>query len=214
MTLAKQKTFVYAVPVDMASLDQEEQLYQEDVKAVKQWWTDSRWRYTKRPFTAEQIVAKRGNLKIQYPSNVQSKKLWNILEGRFKVCARMSTNAVSAVLTSPNRTVMLASPTVAWTPLCLRKWPNTLTQSMSRAGNVRQPLRLRMSHLLIWLTTHMYVRTSPYCIIFAAHAGIRTRSRTKYINCSRPNSSMTGSSGKSASARPKQIVARLRIPIS
>ena len=69
----------------MASLDQEEQLYQEDVKAVKQWWTDSRWRYTKRPFTAEQIVAKRGNLKIQYPSNIQSKKLWNILEGRFKV---------------------------------------------------------------------------------------------------------------------------------
>ena len=78
-------TFVYAVPVDMASLDQEEQIYQDDVKAVKQWWTDSRWRYTKRPFTAEQIVAKRGNLNIQYPSNAQSKKLWNILEGRFKV---------------------------------------------------------------------------------------------------------------------------------
>jgi len=66
-------------------LDREEQLYQDDVKAVKQWWTDSRWRFTKRPFTAEQIVAKRGNLKVQYPSNVQSKKLWKIVEGRFKV---------------------------------------------------------------------------------------------------------------------------------
>ena len=85
MTLADQKSFVYAVPVDMGSLDHEEQLYQDDVKAVKQWWTDSRWRYTKRPFTAEQIVAKRGNLNIQYPSNAMSKKLWNILEGRFKV---------------------------------------------------------------------------------------------------------------------------------
>lgn len=63
----------------------EEQLYLDEVAAVKKWWTDSRWRYTKRPFTAEQIVAKRGNLKIEYPSNVQSKKLWNILEGRFKV---------------------------------------------------------------------------------------------------------------------------------
>jgi isocitrate lyase len=63
----------------------EEQLYLDEVAAVKKWWTDSRWRYTKRPFTAEQIVAKRGNLMIQYPSNVQSKKLWNILEGRFKV---------------------------------------------------------------------------------------------------------------------------------
>jgi len=64
----------------------EEKIFVEEVAAVKQWWNDSRWRYTKRPFTAEQIVAKRGNLKIEYPSNVQSKKLWNILEERFKVC--------------------------------------------------------------------------------------------------------------------------------
>ena len=71
---------------NMASrLDQEDTLYQDDVNAVKQWWTDSRWRYTKRPFTAEDIVAKRGNLKIEYPSNVQAKKLWKILEGRFTV---------------------------------------------------------------------------------------------------------------------------------
>ncbi len=63
----------------------EEKVYLDEVAAVKLWWTDSRWRFTKRPFTAEQIVAKRGNLKIDYPSNVQSKKLWTILEGRFKV---------------------------------------------------------------------------------------------------------------------------------
>ena len=69
----------------MISLDFEEQVFQEEVQQVKQWWTDPRWRYTKRPFKAEQIVAKRGNLKIDYPSNVQSKKLWNILEDRFKV---------------------------------------------------------------------------------------------------------------------------------
>ena len=68
----------------------EEQIYLEEVAAVKKWWSDSRWRYTKRPFTAEQIVAKMGNLKIDYPSNVQSKKLWKILEGRFKVCFALS----------------------------------------------------------------------------------------------------------------------------
>ena len=65
--------------------DKEDADFAAEVEAVKQWWSDSRWRYTKRPFTAEQIVTKRGNLKIQYPSNVQAKKLWNILEGRFKV---------------------------------------------------------------------------------------------------------------------------------
>lgn len=64
--------------------DTEEQNYLAEVAAVKKWWSDSRWRYTKRPFTAEQIVAKRGNLKIEYPSNTQAKKLWGILEGRFK----------------------------------------------------------------------------------------------------------------------------------
>ncbi|KAI9791056.1 MAG: isocitrate lyase 1 [Candelina submexicana] len=67
----------------MTSVDQEDQLYEDDVNAVKQWWTDSRWRYTRRPFTAEQIVAKRGNLKIHYPSNVMSKKLWDIVEAGF-----------------------------------------------------------------------------------------------------------------------------------
>jgi isocitrate lyase len=67
------------------SLDAEEQRYQAEVAEVKKWWSGSRFRYTKRPFTAEQIVAKRGNLKIEYAGNQQSKKLWNILESRFKV---------------------------------------------------------------------------------------------------------------------------------
>ena len=69
----------------MSSLDQEERQYLQDVEAVKKWWTDSRWRYTKRPFTAEQIVQKRGTIKIDYPSNAQAKKLWNLMEERFAV---------------------------------------------------------------------------------------------------------------------------------
>lgn len=69
-------------PVDLKT---EDELFAKEVEEVKRWWSDSRWRNTKRPFTAEQIVSKRGNLKIDYPSNAQSKKLWDILEGRFKV---------------------------------------------------------------------------------------------------------------------------------
>ena len=65
--------------------EREDQLFADEVEQVKEWWSDPRWRYTKRPFTAESIVSKRGNLKIEYPGNVQSKKLWKILEGRFKV---------------------------------------------------------------------------------------------------------------------------------
>ena len=69
----------------------EDELFLKEVEAVKQWWSDSRWRHTKRPFTAEQIVSKRGHLKVEYPSNAQSKKLWNILEGRFKVGSSHAT---------------------------------------------------------------------------------------------------------------------------
>ncbi|CDM36993.1 hypothetical protein DTO013E5_7157 [Penicillium roqueforti] len=68
----------------MGLYEDEDRQFAAEVQAVQNWWKDSRWRYTKRPFTAEQIVAKRGNLKIEYPSNVQAKKLWRIVESNFE----------------------------------------------------------------------------------------------------------------------------------
>jgi isocitrate lyase len=65
--------------------EDEDRKYAEDVQAVKNWWSDSRWRFTKRPFTAEQIVAKRGTLTVDYPSAVQAKKLWSTLENNWQV---------------------------------------------------------------------------------------------------------------------------------
>jgi isocitrate lyase len=65
--------------------DIEDDLFAQEVQQVKDWWSQPRWRQTKRPFTAEQIVSKRGHLKIEYPSNAQAKKLWDILEKRFAV---------------------------------------------------------------------------------------------------------------------------------
>merc|ERR1712137_163631 len=81
--------FIHHLPITqssiiMSNIDAEDAQFQKEVQEVKQWWSDSRWRYTRRPFTAEDIVSKRGNLKITYPSNHQSKKLWEIVEGRFK----------------------------------------------------------------------------------------------------------------------------------
>lgn len=67
----------------MTGLDAEEQHYQDEVKAIQQWWADSRWRQTRRPYTAEQIANKRGNLKIDYPSAVLAKKMWQIVEKNF-----------------------------------------------------------------------------------------------------------------------------------
>jgi isocitrate lyase len=89
----------------------EDQIFAREVDEVKRWWSDSRWRHTKRPFTAEQIVSKRGTLKIEYASNAQSKKLWKILEGRFQVshipvlvCRIASALPVGAPLKTKNLT--------------------------------------------------------------------------------------------------------------
>jgi hypothetical protein len=109
------------LPTSLANMgvtDAEDQYYQEEVKQLKEWWTDSRWRYTKRPFTAEQIASKRGNLPIQYPSNAMAKKLWKNLEQKFAVrneCHRLRIRICTDDLC---RAAMLATHTVVLT----RSW--------------------------------------------------------------------------------------------
>ena len=101
--------------------DEEDALFAKEVEQVKAWWSDPRWRYTKRPFTPEQIVSKRGHLQVDYPSNAQAKKLWGILENRFKVsCALVIRFGVGdrkaqSVLIR-NRPRMPATRTAAWSP--------------------------------------------------------------------------------------------------
>jgi hypothetical protein len=71
--------------VNMGAADAEEQAFQAEVKQLQAWWSEPRWRYTRRAYTAEQIASKRGNLTVQYPSNAMSKKLWKTVEQRFAV---------------------------------------------------------------------------------------------------------------------------------
>jgi isocitrate lyase len=58
----------------------ERQRFDQEVAAVEQWWKQPRFARVKRPYTAAQVVSKRGTLPISYPSNDQGKKLWKILE--------------------------------------------------------------------------------------------------------------------------------------
>ncbi|KAI0338905.1 isocitrate lyase [Trametopsis cervina] len=53
--------------------------FQAEVEQVKRWWQEPRWKKTKRPYTAEQVVSKRGTLPIAYPSGVLGKKLYALL---------------------------------------------------------------------------------------------------------------------------------------
>ncbi|KAI7876957.1 isocitrate lyase [Lichtheimia hyalospora FSU 10163] len=64
----------------MAYQDQEEIEFRQEVERVKQWWASPRFRLVKRPYTAEQIVSKRGTMPTNYRSNEMAKKLWGILQ--------------------------------------------------------------------------------------------------------------------------------------
>ncbi|KAF7725817.1 isocitrate lyase 1 [Apophysomyces ossiformis] len=54
--------------------------FQEEVEKVKQWWASPRFKLVHRPYTAEEIVSKRGTFPTTYRSNEMAKKLWNILQ--------------------------------------------------------------------------------------------------------------------------------------
>lgn len=50
-------------------------------REIEQWWSDPRWKNTKRIYSAQDVAARRGTFPpIQYPSSVQAKKLYKVLQ--------------------------------------------------------------------------------------------------------------------------------------
>lgn len=60
----------------------EDALFEEQVQAVKEWWASPRYKGIKRPYSAEDVVSKRGTLPQSYPSSLMARKLFNLLEER------------------------------------------------------------------------------------------------------------------------------------
>ncbi|KAF1916786.1 isocitrate lyase family-domain-containing protein [Ampelomyces quisqualis] len=58
----------------------EDALFDEQVQAVKHWWASPRYQGIKRPYSAEDVVTKRGALPQSYPSSLMARKLFNLLE--------------------------------------------------------------------------------------------------------------------------------------
>ncbi|KAA1469768.1 ICL-domain-containing protein [Dentipellis sp. KUC8613] len=57
--------------------------FQAEVAQVEQWFKSPRFAKVKRPYTAAQVVAKRGTIPIEYPSNITGKKAFRIFSERF-----------------------------------------------------------------------------------------------------------------------------------
>ncbi|KAI3736277.1 hypothetical protein L6452_15816 [Arctium lappa] len=59
---------------------EEEGRFQAEVAEVQSWWNSERFRHTRRPYTARDVVSLRGNLRQSYGSNELAKKLWRTLK--------------------------------------------------------------------------------------------------------------------------------------
>ena len=57
-------------------------LLKQQVQEVKEWWQSPRYEGIKRPYSAEDVVSKRGTLQQTYPSSLMARKLFNLLKER------------------------------------------------------------------------------------------------------------------------------------
>lgn len=60
----------------------EDALFDAQVQAVRDWWASPRYKGIRRPYSAEDVVSKRGALQQTYPSSLMARKLFNLFEER------------------------------------------------------------------------------------------------------------------------------------
>ena len=60
----------------------EDALYHQQIKDVEAWWASPRYEGIKRPYTAHDVVSKRGSQMVSYPSSVMARKLFNLVKER------------------------------------------------------------------------------------------------------------------------------------
>ncbi|KAE8314236.1 isocitrate lyase [Aspergillus transmontanensis] len=60
----------------------EDALYEQQIKDVEAWWKSPRFEGIKRPYSAADVVSKRGSLQQTYPSSLMARKLFNLLNER------------------------------------------------------------------------------------------------------------------------------------
>jgi isocitrate lyase len=60
----------------------EDALYEQQIKDVEAWWASERYKGIKRPYSAADVVSKRGSQLQSYPSSVMARKLFNLVKER------------------------------------------------------------------------------------------------------------------------------------
>ena len=97
---------------------------------MKDWWASPRYKGIKRPYSAEDVVSKRGALQQSYPSSLMARKLFNLLEERAAKGEPVHTSAFILVcIDSTMADHMFSIP--QWAQLTPFKCPNKLRTKKS-----------------------------------------------------------------------------------
>ena len=73
----------------------EDTLFAQEVEDVKQWWASPRYEGIRRPYSAEDVVSKRGTLQQTYPSSLMARKLYNLLKEKAAIGEPVHTSEKS-----------------------------------------------------------------------------------------------------------------------
>ncbi|KAI1140614.1 isocitrate lyase [Hypoxylon sp. FL0543] len=60
----------------------EDALYAQQIRDVETWWATPRYEGIRRPYTAADVVSKRGSQQQSYPSSLMARKLFNLIKER------------------------------------------------------------------------------------------------------------------------------------
>ena len=77
----------------------EDALFDQEVNGVKEWWATQRYTGIKRPYSAEDIVSKRGTLQQSYPSSLMARKLFTLFQEKAAVGEPVHTSALYPQIT-------------------------------------------------------------------------------------------------------------------
>ena len=101
------------VPTQLKSGPHEDELFDQQVQNVRQWWSSARYEGIKRPYAPEDVVSKRGSLQQIYPSSLMARKLFNLLKERATAGQPVHTmgaiDPVQMTQQAPNQEVLYVS---------------------------------------------------------------------------------------------------------
>jgi isocitrate lyase len=86
------------LPESQKAGEAEDALYEAQIKEVEAWWSTPRYAGIKRPYSADDVVSKRGSQKISYPSSVMATKLFNLIRERESKGEPIHTSALPPLL--------------------------------------------------------------------------------------------------------------------